>query len=283
MAEASIGESNGLNDRANFFQALRRYHREEVPLLRNMLDFFPEEITVRVFEFVARDHIDGTLYLQRQNDLHRVSAKILSTQIAEAAPYRRLLERTILESIPIRLDLTFAQTNRAAEIEVVTQLPAFGIPLLPHIRTLVVRLNRRNVTSTRSDTALMLAIHGMADLASQLSPYALHGLILEIALSGSMNPNLARLQMSYLELMLDHRVCFLTTTQRCRNRTACEHRVEAVRTSRISRACWLKIDVLHPSEHRDDVELKVARTSMTGARSAAEIVEGTVQNSLAKG
>lgn len=283
MAEASSGEGNGRNDRANCIQALRGYHREEVPLLRNMADSFPEEIIVRILEFVARDRIDDTLYLQRQNDLHRASAKVLSTQIAEAAPYRQVLERTILESIPIRLELIFAQADRAAaELEVVAQLPAFSTPLLPHIRTLVARLNRRNVTSTRSDSSLMLAINGMADLASQLSPYTLHGLIVEIALSGSTNPNLARLQMSYLELMLDHRNCFLTPTQRCHNRTACEHLVEAIRTSKLSRACWLKIDVLHPSEHRDDVELKVARTLITETRSAFEIVERAVQNSLAK-
>ncbi|TLD11677.1 hypothetical protein E2P81_ATG10424 [Venturia nashicola] len=189
MAEASSGESNGRNDRANCIQALRRYHREEVPLLRNMVYSFPEEITVRILEFVARDRIHGTLYLQRQNDLHRASAKVLSTHIAEAAPYRRLLERTILESIPIRLELIFAQADRAAaELEVVAQLPAFSTLLLPHIRTLVVRLDRRNVTSTRSDKTPMLAIHGMGSLASQLSPYTLHGFILEIALSGSTNP-----------------------------------------------------------------------------------------------
>jgi len=284
MSEALDHHDERGDDRAGFLKMLERYYREEVPLLNTMLGSLPEEIIINIFGFVANNNTTtDVLHLRSQHDVHLTSAQILSNQIFEAAPYRLLLQRTVLEILPIRLDVTFTESGEpdVHGIAVVAKLPDFSAAVLPDIRTLVMRLERKQVTSTRRDRSLVIATCGMASLSSQLSRYTLHKLITEIGFSGPKTRNNGirdTLGMSSIELMLDHRYSFVTPTERGRNRIACEHLVEVLRELKMARTLSIKIHALYPDESHEDVGgLKVEKTVIASARSAAEIVEHAIR------
>jgi hypothetical protein len=264
------------DDRVECLRKLTRYHRQEVPLLQTMLNSLPEELISRIlFEVVMNNGPNDVLHLQDMEDLHLASARILSTGIAEAAPYRHLLERTILESLPIRLDVVFSEANARL---------LFADTILPHMRTLVVRIDLPLVAWTRSNRGLLNATHGIASLASQISSYALHEFIIEVAFSDPADRRFIALQdskkLSSLTLVLDHRECYVNLTQLGNNRTACEALVKAVQTAGIARKQFLKIDFLCASETLKSIGLRVAGTLITSGRSAVEIVESAAQSSL---
>jgi hypothetical protein len=264
------------DERVKCLEKLTQYRRQEVPLLQTMLDSLSEELISKILVEVITNNVpNDVLHLQDIDDLRLASASILSTGITEAAPYRRLLERTILESLSIRLDVVFTET---------TARLLFADTLLPHMRTLVVRIDLRLVTSTRNNRDLLHATRGMASLASQLSSYALHEFIIEIAFSGLADRRFVTLRDSSklpsLILVLDHRECFVNSTQLGYNRTACEALVKAVQTAGIARKQFLKMDVLCASGTLQGVGLRVAGTPITSVRSAAEIVETAVQSTL---
>jgi hypothetical protein len=266
------------DERATCLRALKQYHQQEVPLLQSMLNFLPEELISKVLvEVVRNNSLSSVLHLHSPDDIHLASASILSTEIAAAAPYRLLLERTILESLPIRLDVQFSETT--------ARLPAFIGTLLPRVRKLAVRIDLVRVTVSRSNRDLLNAACGMESLASQLSTYALHEFIMEISLMGPPNRYIVLpdgSSMSSLELMLDHRACFVGPIQRGMNRAACEALVKAMQTANtgIAKSQFLKIDVFRPSEAHENLGLRVVKTPITDTRSAAEIVESAVQSSL---
>jgi hypothetical protein len=272
------------DDRAMCLEMLTQYHRQEVPLLQTMPDSLPEELISNILlEVVINNSPHDTLHLQDIDDLHLASASILSTGIAEAAPYRYLLERIILENLSIRLDVDFSGTT--------ARLPDFADTLLARVRKLAVRIDLVRVTTSQGNRDLWNATCGMANLASQLSPYALHEFILEISFMGPSARFIVLRDgssMSSLNVMLDHRGCFVNATQRGYNRTACEALVKAVQTAKAETAKLQflkieqlpKIDVLCPSGIHENAELRVTRTPITSTRSAAEIVESAVQRNL---
>jgi hypothetical protein len=90
-------------DRTVLLRVLELYHSQEVPLLRAMPDLLPEELIAKILAEVVVNNTDGVnnLILRAPEDLQHISASILSDQIPEATPYRQLLERTILETLPI--------------------------------------------------------------------------------------------------------------------------------------------------------------------------------------
>lgn len=134
----------------------------------------PEELVAKIQAEVALNNTNGVINLNTLNHLRHISAGILSDRIPEATLYRPLLERTILKTLPIRLDIIF--DSESSDGEVVAKLPDFAFTVLPLIRTLVLCVG--------VEESLPLVIDGMMSLRSQLMTSRLQDFVIEITTAG---------------------------------------------------------------------------------------------------
>lgn len=130
----------------------------------------PEELVAKILAEVALNNTNGVINLNTLNHLRHISAGIPSYRIPEATLYRPLLERTILKTLPIRLDIIF--DSESSDREAVAKLPDFAFTVLPLIRTLVLCVG--------VEESLSLVIDGMLNLQSQLMTSRLHDFVIEI-------------------------------------------------------------------------------------------------------
>jgi hypothetical protein len=260
------------DDERVFLRVLELYRSQEVPLLRAMRDRLPEELIAKTLAEVVVNNTDGVinLILRSPEDLQRISNSILSDQIPEATRYRPLLERTILETLPIRLDVTFESDS--TDREVVARLSDFALSVLPHIRTLVLCVGIEESLSEVSS--------GLMSLRSQLLPFRLHEFVVEIItaslddlLDGTNGLTLMKLVLGTSRLEASgKRVTF---------REDCEALVEAVRSAGIGRAQYLGLDIVPWDHHGSKAAQRSSSwTAITSRRSAAEIVECAVRKDL---
>lgn len=231
----------------------------------------PEELVAQILaEIVVNNNADGVIDFRSLEDLQHISTSIFSEQIAEATPYRPLLERAIFENLPTRLDITFESSN--TDRGVIARLPKFALAVLPHLRTLVLY--------HRLEESLLDASNGMMSLRSQLLPFRLHEFIVEITttsladLIGEMgSPALMALVLGSSRLE--------ASRKRMTYREDCDALVEAVKIAGIARTQYLRMDVVPWGEHGTKAaERCVSKTAITTARSAAEIVECAVRKHL---
>lgn len=260
------------DDKRVLLRVLELYRSQEVPLLRAMRDRLPEELIAKILAEVVVNNTDGVinLILRAPEDLQHISASILSDQIPEASPYRPLLEQTILESLPIRLDVTFEFESSGQEV--VARLSDFTLSVLPHIRTLVLCVG---VEESLSEVG-----SGLMSLRSQLLPFRLQEFVVEIItislddlLDGTNGLTLMNLVLGTSRLEASgKRVTF---------REDCEALVDAIRSAGIGRTQHLGLDIVPWGHHADKAAEQCSSwTAITSARSAAEVVDRAVGKNL---
>lgn len=264
------------NDKTILLKILGLYHHQELPLLRAMRARLPEELVAKILAEVALNNTNGVISFNTPNDLRHISAGILSDRIPEATPYRPLLERAILETLPIRLDIIF--DSGGSDGEVIAKLPDFAFTLLPLIRTLVLCVG--------VEESLSLVINGMMSLRSQLIPFRLHDFVIEITTAGvtglenfvwekgrpALKPLVNLVLGSFHVEDCGKKVTF---------REDCESLIEAVRSAGIGRTQYLRMSIVPSGSGGEKAaERSPSWTAITSAGSAAEIVDCAVQNDL---
>jgi hypothetical protein len=237
----------------------------------------PDELVSEILAWVIQNHTRGdVLHLREANDLQNFAAEVLSTQIAETAPFRPLLEQTVLETCPIRLDITFDRSGTSLGYDVVAHHATFVLDVLPHVRTLVLRFD--SYSFLPNDHTLEKAAAGMAHLACQFSRYALQEFIVEITVRGPANPAASISGGGTLiGLLLGYPCHNGQKRSQKRSRAECENLVEAMQNFKVAKEQYLKLDIHFPWKTYDFVGLQVTKTAVEDTQSAVEIVEDAVQ------
>jgi hypothetical protein len=252
------------NNAAVFHIVLDQYHRREVPLLRAMREKLPGELVANIFSEVVLNNAPKVVHLRSLDDIQHLRNNILSDHIPETVPYHLLLERAILESLPVSLDITFESGD--TEGKVTARLPDFALTVLPHIRTLVVRIYCEESVSEASI--------GMASLRLQLLPFRLRVFVVGIVTGdlGSLMEGMNHSEMMQVVLMSFREIA---PGRRVTYREECEAMVEAVRIAEIGRTQYFRFEI--PPRETCRVQPQVSMTAITSVMSAANIVECAVR------